>query len=143
MSLVSYLHAAPKAELHLHLEGSIRPETVLQLARRNGVSLPAESVEGLREWFRFRDFRHFVEVYVAVSRCLRRAADYELIVYELGAELARQLVQQAHDRIEGELARHVVAMRRCCVAVAGARPLERRLKLSLFFEGGLRRRTAA
>jgi aminodeoxyfutalosine deaminase len=95
MSLESYLHAAPKAELHLHLEGSIRPETVLQLARRNGVSLPAESVEGLREWYRFRDFRHFVEVYVAVSRCLRRAADYELIVYELGAELARQHVRYA------------------------------------------------
>src|SRR5918999_626948 len=95
MSLESYLRAAPKAELHLHLEGSIRPETVLELARRNGVSLPAGSVEGLREWFRFRDFRHFVEVYVAVSRCLRSAADYELIVYELGAELARQHVRYA------------------------------------------------
>jgi adenosine deaminase len=95
MSLDSYLRAAPKVELHVHLEGSIRPETVLELARRNGVALPATSSEGLREWFRFRDFRHFVEVYVAVSRCLRTAADYELITYELGAELARQHVGYA------------------------------------------------
>jgi aminodeoxyfutalosine deaminase len=95
MSLLSYLRAAPKAELHVHLEGSIRPATLLELARRNGVTLPADDVAGLREWFRFRDFRHFVEVYVAISRCLRTAADYELITYELGAELARQHVRYA------------------------------------------------
>ena len=68
---------------------------MLELARRNGVTLPADDVAGLREWFRFRDFRHFIEVYVAISRCLRSAADYELIAYELGAELARQGVRYA------------------------------------------------
>jgi len=95
MSLLTYLREAPKAELHVHLEGSIRPQTVLELARRNGVTLPADDVAGLREWFRFRDFRHFIEVYVAISRCLRSTADYELIAYELGAELARQGVRYA------------------------------------------------
>ncbi|HEX2186406.1 MAG TPA: adenosine deaminase, partial [Chloroflexota bacterium] len=95
MSLESYLRAAPKAELHVHLEGSIRPATLLELARRNGASLPAETEAGLREWFVFRDFAHFVEVYVAVSRCLKTAADYELITYELGTELARQNVRYA------------------------------------------------
>jgi aminodeoxyfutalosine deaminase len=95
MSLESYLRAAPKAELHVHLEGSVQPATLLALARRNGVTLPAETVEGLRQWFAFRDFQHFIEVYVAVSRCLRTAADYELITYELGVELARQQVRYA------------------------------------------------
>jgi adenosine deaminase len=79
MSLESYLAAAPKAELHLHLEGAIRPSTVLALARRNGVTLPCSTPEELRDWFRFRDFAHFIEVYGAVSRCPRTAADYELI----------------------------------------------------------------
>ncbi len=90
MSLETYVREAPKAELHLHLEGSIRPTTLLELDGRNGIDLPANSMEGLREWFRYRDFAHFIEVYVAVTRCLRTREDYELVAYELGVELARQ-----------------------------------------------------
>mgnify|MGYP003704488653 CR=1 FL=1 len=59
----------------MHLEGSIRPETVLQLARRNHIALPADSVDGLRDWYRFRDFPHFVQVYVAVSKTIKTADD--------------------------------------------------------------------
>lgn len=95
MSVESYLQAVPKAELHVHLEGSILPGTLLTLAKRNGVALPADTVEGLREWFRFRDFPHFVEIYVAITRCLRTADDYELIAHEFGAEMARQQVRYA------------------------------------------------
>jgi adenosine deaminase len=73
MSLRTYLAAAPKVELHVHLEGSIRPETLLELAWRNARSLPHDTVDGLREWFVYRDFPHFIEVYGAVSRCLRSA----------------------------------------------------------------------
>jgi len=90
MSLQTYLAAVPKAELHVHLEGSIRPETLLTLARRNGVELPADTVEGLREWFVFRDFPHFIEIYGAISTCLKTEEDFELIAYEFGAEMARQ-----------------------------------------------------
>ncbi len=75
MSLASYLHAAPKAELHVHLEGSIQPATLLTLARRNGVELPADTEEGLREWFTFRDFDHFIQVYFAITRCLKTFED--------------------------------------------------------------------
>jgi adenosine deaminase len=95
LSIETYLRAIPKAELHVHLEGSILPDTLLTLARRNGVSLPADTVEGLREWFRFRDFLHFVEIYVTITRCLRTAEDYELIAHEFGAEMARQNVRYA------------------------------------------------
>jgi aminodeoxyfutalosine deaminase len=95
MSVVEYLRAAPKAHLHVHLEGSILPETLLTLARRNGVALPADTVEGLRAWFAFRDFDHFIEVYLAITRCLRTAEDYELIAYEFGAEMARQHIRYA------------------------------------------------
>jgi adenosine deaminase len=71
-----------KVELHVHLEGSIRPETVLKLARHNGIALPASTVEGLREWYTFRNFPHFVEVYIAVSRCIQSADDLETVVRE-------------------------------------------------------------
>jgi aminodeoxyfutalosine deaminase len=95
VSIESYLAAAPKAELHVHLEGAIQPATLLTLAERNGVRLPASTEPELREWFRFRDFPHFAEIYVAITRCLRTRDDYELIVHELGAELARQNVRYA------------------------------------------------
>jgi adenosine deaminase len=72
----------PKVELHVHLEGSIRPETLLKLAKRHNASLPADDVFGLREWYRFRDFPHFVEVYVAISKCLRTPEDLELVARE-------------------------------------------------------------
>jgi adenosine deaminase len=95
VSLESYLQAVPKAELHLHLEGAIQPATLLELARRNGYTLPASRVEELREWFIFRDFRHFVEIILTICNCLETVDDFEFIVYELGVELARQNVRYA------------------------------------------------
>jgi hypothetical protein len=44
---------------------------VLTLAQRNAVTLPCARLDDLRDWFRFRDFAHFIEVYGAISRCLR------------------------------------------------------------------------
>ena len=95
MSLYEYIAAAPKAELHVHLEGSIQPSTFLMLAKRHRVDLPADTEEGLRNWYRFRDFHHFIEVYVAITRCLRTVEDFELIVYEFGADMARQNIRYA------------------------------------------------
>jgi aminodeoxyfutalosine deaminase len=86
---------SPKAELHLHFQGAIRPATLLDLARRHGVALPVDDLPALREWFRFRDFAHFVEVYALLRGCLVEAADYELVTYELGTELAEQGVRYA------------------------------------------------
>lgn len=89
-SIDAYIRAVPKAELHVHLEGAILPETLLDLAHRNRVQLPYDTPEGLQQWFVFRDFPHFVEIYGAISRCLRTVEDYELITYEFGREMARQ-----------------------------------------------------
>lgn len=95
MTIEQYLRAAPKAELHVHLEGSMQPRTLLTLARRNRVPLPAEDEASLREWFTYRTFQHFLDIYVTITRCLRRADDYELIVYEYAAAAARQNVRYA------------------------------------------------
>jgi adenosine deaminase len=82
VSLESYIQAIPKVELHVHLEGSIQPATLLALARRNGVPLPASSVDGLRQWYRFTSFDHFIEVYLTISSCIRTEEDIELIARE-------------------------------------------------------------
>jgi len=78
----------PKIELHVHLEGTVRPATLLEIARRNGVALPADSVEGLAELYRFRDFMHFIEVWVLTTRVLRTAADFRRVVVEYAEEAA-------------------------------------------------------
>ena len=88
----SFIRAMPKVELHVHLEGSIGPETLLALARRNHVSLPADTVAGLQEWYTFTDFPHFVEIYQAISRCLRTADDIERITRDFLSGQAEQNV---------------------------------------------------
>ena len=95
MRPLEYVAAAPKAELHLHFQGAIRPVTLLELARRHRVALPAEDLDGLRAWFHFRDFAHFVEVYAILRSCLVEPEDFELVTYELGSELAAQHVRYA------------------------------------------------
>jgi adenosine deaminase len=90
MSLESYIRAMPKVELHVHLEGAIQPETLLALAHRNGVALPATTVAGLRSWYTFTDFAHFVEIYLAVSACIRSPDDIELVAREFLAGQAAQ-----------------------------------------------------
>ena len=93
--LERYIEAVPKAELHVHLEGSIQPATLLKLAQQNNVELPAQTVEDLQNWFTFRDFDHFIEIYFEISRCLKTSDDYELIAYEFGAQMARQNIRYA------------------------------------------------
>jgi adenosine deaminase len=87
-NLARYIELMPKIELHVHLEGTIRPATVRELAQRHGVTLPAEMTNGAG--YVYRDFAHFIDMFVAGVRCLRTAHDVELVVYELGAQLARQ-----------------------------------------------------
>ncbi len=95
MSIESYLRAVPKAELHVHLEGSIQPATLLTLAKRNNIKLPADNVESLRKWFTFSNFSHFVDIYGTICHCLQTSEDFELITHEFGAEMARQNIRYA------------------------------------------------
>ncbi len=82
MLLEHFVTKMPKVELHVHLEGSVRPETLLKLAKRHHITLPADDVDGLRKWYTFRDFNHFIEIYMTISSCLRTADDIELIARE-------------------------------------------------------------
>lgn len=78
----------PKIELHVHAEGAVRPETLLRLARRNGVALPADSVEGLRELFRFQGFEHFIQVWLLIAAVLRTADDFRQIISDYAEDAA-------------------------------------------------------
>ncbi|MGH3730465.1 MAG: adenosine deaminase [Micromonosporaceae bacterium] len=80
--------ADPKIELHLHLEGAVHPASLLQIARRNGVPLPVSTEEDLSKLYEFRDFPHFLEVWVMTTNCLRTADDFAQIVVDYAAEAA-------------------------------------------------------
>src|SRR5581483_5674925 len=78
----------PKIELHVHLEGTVRAATLLEIARRNDYALPADTVEGLQELYRFTDFRHFIEVWNLTTNALKHEADYRQRVVDYAAEAA-------------------------------------------------------
>jgi adenosine deaminase len=86
------LRALPKVDLHVHLEGSMRPGTVVELADRYGVDLP----EGLREGrYEFRDFRHFIDEWLAGLECLRAPEDFRRIAVEFCEDEAAHGVRYA------------------------------------------------
>jgi aminodeoxyfutalosine deaminase len=84
MLSVSY----PKIELHVHLEGTVRPATLLQIARRNGVRLPADSVEELASLYEFRDFPHFLQVWLMTTGALRTERDFRQVVLDYAEQAA-------------------------------------------------------
>jgi aminodeoxyfutalosine deaminase len=85
---MSASQATPKIELHVHLEGTVRPATLLEVARRNDYALPADTVEGLAAVYEYRDFEHFIEVWILTTNALRRREDFHQIVVEYAAEAA-------------------------------------------------------
>lgn len=86
------LRALPKTDLHVHLEGAMRASTVVELADRYGVSLP----EGLRDGrYEFRDFRHFIDEWVASIACLRSREDFRRIALEFCEDEAAEGVRYA------------------------------------------------
>ena len=72
----AFVAALPKAELHLHIEGTLEPELAFALAERNGVELPYVSVEALRAAYRFASLQDFLDVYYAGASVLIEQRDF-------------------------------------------------------------------
>ena len=79
----------PKIELHVHLEGTVQPVTLLEIARRNDVALPVETPAELSQLFRFADLSHFIEVWFLVTAALKTADDFRQITVDYAEEAAR------------------------------------------------------
>jgi len=74
--LMALLQAAPKAELHIHIEGSLEPELIFQLAQRNGLALAYPSVDALRAAYAFTDLQSFLDIYYAGASVLLHEQDF-------------------------------------------------------------------
>jgi aminodeoxyfutalosine deaminase len=72
----------PKIELHVHLEGTVRPDTLRTIAKRNDYALPGD----LESLYRFRDFAHFIEVWILTTNALRTADDFRQVVLDYAEE---------------------------------------------------------
>jgi aminodeoxyfutalosine deaminase len=79
----------PKIELHVHLEGTVQPGTLLEIAQRNGVKLPAENAEELQQLYKFTDLSHFIDVWFLVTAALQTADDFRRITVDYAGEAAR------------------------------------------------------
>ena len=76
VNLPKLLRVMPKAELHIHFEGSLEPELIFELAKRNGVTLPYASVEALRAAYAFTNLQSFLDIYYAGASVLLHEQDF-------------------------------------------------------------------
>jgi len=96
MASKSFIQSLPKAELHLHLEGSVDPATVAELSRRYNTPLPTENnrydvagsgdvltEDDVRRLYSYKDFNGFLMAFKSVTERLRSPEDYELVTYRL------------------------------------------------------------
>ncbi|MFL6162033.1 MAG: adenosine deaminase [Jatrophihabitantaceae bacterium] len=120
--LTDFIAGLPKAELHVHHVGSASPRIVAELAARHpDAGVPADP-ESLAEFFTFRDFSHFIEVYLAVVGLITDAADVRMLTYEVARELAGQQVRYAELTVTPYSSVHRgIAAEAFCEAIEDAR----------------------
>src|SRR6266436_9142487 len=89
----AFIQSLPKAELHLHLEGSIEPSTLLELRQRHGMA--GASLSEVEQLYNYSDFNGFLMAFKDVTGHLRTPEDYELITYRLMKRLKSQNILHA------------------------------------------------
>lgn len=121
--LTSFIAGLPKAELHVHHVGSASPRIVAELAARHEGSSPVPAdPELLAKYFEFRDFAHFIEIYLSVVDLVRDDEDVRLLTYEIGRELGRQNVRYAELTVTPySSVRRGIAAKAFCEAIEDAR----------------------
>ena len=88
MDIATLIGRIPKAELHLHIEGTLEPELMMALAERNRVNVPYASVEEVRAAYAFSDLQSFLDIYYAGAAVLLVEQDFY--------DLTRAYLQRAH-----------------------------------------------
>ena len=87
-SSIPSVSSTPKIELHVHLEGTVRPGELLDIAARNRVDLPADNLEDLARLYTFTDFNHFIELWMMTTHVIQNEADFRQVVVSYAEEAA-------------------------------------------------------
>ena len=93
--LSAFIAGLPKAELHLHIEGSLEPELMFELAQRNGVAIPFDSVEAVRAAYDFSNLQDFLDIYYAGANVLLTRQDFEDLAFAYFKRVAADNVRHA------------------------------------------------
>ncbi len=88
--LARFVSSLPKAELHLHIEGTFEPELMFEIARRNNIKIPYDSVEQVRDAYRFGNLQDFLDIYYAGANVLQTERDFY--------DLTRAYLDKAHEQ---------------------------------------------
>ncbi len=94
--LHNFISAMPKAELHLHIEGTLEPEMMLELAKRNAVTLPYADVDAIRAAYRFNSLQDFLDLYYAGMSVLRTRQDF----FDLASAYLKRMAAQNVKHVE-------------------------------------------
>ena len=94
--MASNIRSIPKAELHVHIEGTLEPEMAFEQAKRNGVDLPFASIEALRAAYEFTDLQSFLDIYYQAAAALETEQDF----YELMSAYLRRAAADGVRRAE-------------------------------------------
>jgi aminodeoxyfutalosine deaminase len=132
--ITAKIAALPKAELHVHLEGSIRPDIAAVLARRHGIQLTEDEV---RHRYAYSDFREFIEAFKWVTSFLREPADFGLLARDLASQLFAQKVIYAEVTLSVGvmLLRHQNPQENFEAILAAVEPFEQRgLRVNWIFD---------
>jgi len=121
--VTSFIAGLPKAELHVHHVGSASPRIVAELAARHeGASPVPADPEALADYFEFRDFAHFIDVYLSVVDLIRDDEDVRMLTFEIARELSRQQVRYAELTVTPySSVRRGIAAKAFCEAIEDAR----------------------
>ncbi len=88
-----FIQELPKAELHLHIEGTFEPELMFEIAKRNGIDIPYESVDQLREAYRFDCLQDFLDIYYQGASVLLHEEDFYDLTFSYFEKCAEQNVR--------------------------------------------------
>ena len=91
----AFINGLPKAELHLHIEGSLEPELMFDLAKRNKVAIPFDSVEAVRAAYDFSNLQDFLDIYYAGANVLLTEQDFHDLAYAYFQRAAADTVRHA------------------------------------------------
>ena len=94
-ALDAFIAGLPKAELHLHIEGSLEPELMFELARRNKVAIPFDSVEAVRAAYDFSNLQDFLDIYYAGANVLLTEQDFHDLAFAYFQRAAADTVRHA------------------------------------------------
>jgi len=93
LNIQEIIEALPKAELHIHLLGAVRPTTLVEIVKAERIDTPYDSQEEMKRLFRYQDFGHFIEVYNHLIGLIQHEEHFERLTYEVLGDCAHQNVR--------------------------------------------------